>query len=50
MSTLQVGLLLPTPRNALSVRSLVGPLVGHVFYDHLMRLLYFSNMANSISP
>ena len=37
---------LPTLRNALFVRWSVG----HVFYDHLMRLLYFSNLANSISP
>ena len=36
----------PTPRNALSVRWFVG----HVFYAHLMRLLYFSNLTNCISP
>ena len=36
----------PTPRNAL----FVGSLVGHVFYAHLTRLLYFSNLVNSISP
>ena len=40
----------PTPRNALSVRWLVGSFVRHVFYAHLTRLLYFSNFANSISP
>ena len=41
-------LLLETPCS--SIRPSVRSLVRHVFYDHLMRLLYFSNMANSISP
>ena len=38
---------LPTPRNALFVRPSVR--LSH-FYAHLMRLLYFSNLANSTSP
>ena len=36
----------PTPRNALSV----GSLARSIFYAHLTQLLYFSNLANSISP